>query len=218
MTLFLENLASEHALEQLIVLLEHFNITKGDRAKMNAEIFRQTESLLNRYCKKKMRIERLHSIIQLIHDQAEEIKQELAEATPVPRLISVYRSDGGAAVPVGGFGGSGIKGLDTAIDKYNSLLVDLQARYLELRRREWLLRLRARRLEEEIAGIDAVVGQLDEDERRIVEFRYLYRWSNYAIGKEMRFDERTIRRKHQAIVFKVADSLAITKNAAKTPH
>jgi len=180
---------------------------------MNAEIFRQTEGLLYRYWKTKLRIERLKAIIQQIHDQAEGIKVELSEASPVPRVVAKYRGGGGRVAPLGKS-----EGLESALADYDSLLFDLQARYVNLRRREWRLRIRVGRLEEEIAGIEAAVNQLTTDEKKIVEYRYLYRHSNYGIGKIMNFNEKTIRNKRRELVFKVADYLAKTEKSAKSPH
>lgn len=169
---------------------------------MNAQIFRQTEGLLYRYWKKKMRIERLQTIIQKLEDQAEEIKVELAEATPVPRVVAAYKSDGGAVAPVGG-----TKGLDNALESYDEIVFLLQARYVRLRRKMWSLKMRVGRLEEEIAGVEAAVNQLTTDERRIVEYRYLYKHSNYAIGQIMDLSESTVRRKRRGLVIKVAEYL-----------
>lgn len=191
-----------------------------------SDVFRETERLLNKYFKVQLRIERLNDIISKLECQADEIKKELSFATPVPRVVSVLRSDGGAVVPVGGYGGGGSwggsesgvdyegdgsKGLDAAIEKYDELLVRLRTRYLFLRRRIWLLKVRVQRLEEEAAGVGAVVGQLDDDEKMIIEQRYVYKRSNYAIAKVMSFDEKTIRNKKREIVLKVADYLGKIK-------
>lgn len=175
---------------------------------MDAQVFRETEKLLHRYWKKKMRIERLRAIIQQVQDQAGEIAAELAEANPVPRVVTRY--SGGPAAPTGT-----TKGLDTAVAKYDNLLFDLQAKYLDLRRRAWRLKLRVSQLEAEIAGVATAVDQLTEDEQKIVEYRYLYQWSNYAIGQVMSFNEKTIRKKHQKIVTTVADSLAKSQKVRK---
>ncbi|MDD3654919.1 MAG: hypothetical protein PHO01_12225 [Desulfotomaculaceae bacterium] len=184
---------------------------------MNAETFRQTERLFNRYYKKKMRIERLHMIIGQLNEQAEEMKVELAAASPVPRVIAVYQGYGGVGGGHGGGGGAGsgagggVKGLDVAIERYGDLMVNMWTRYLEIKRRIWTLKVRVGRLEEEVAAVDdAVTRLLDDEERLIIEQRYVYRRSNYTIGKVMNRDERTIRRKHQAIIKKVAYFLAKT--------
>lgn len=179
---------------------------------LNAHVFRETERLLHRYWKKRLRIERLKAIIEQVLGQAADIAAELAEANPVPRVVTKYA--GGIAAPAG----KRTAGLESAIAKYDILLLDLQARYLDLRRRAWRLKLRVTQLEEEIAGVAAAVAQLAEDEQRIVEYRYVYRWSNYAIGQVMRSSEPTIRRKHQEIVKIVADYLGKPKNDAKMTH
>lgn len=185
---------------------------------MNAETFRQTERLLNRYYKKKTRIERLHKIIGQLIDQAEEMKFELAAASPVPRVIAAYQGDGGAGMGTvsGGVGGgagsgSGGKGLEFAIERYGDLMVNMWTRYLELKRRIWMLKIRVGRLEEEVAAVDhAVCRLLNDEERTIIEHRYIGRRSNYAIGKVMSFSEATVRRKLSDIVIKVANYLGKT--------
>ncbi len=168
---------------------------------MNAEVFRQTEGLLYRYWKKKMRIERLKSVLQQIHDQAEQIRVELSQASPVPKVVAGY--SGGRPAP---FGKS--EGLESSLADYDELIWKLQARFVDLRRREWSLRIRVWELEAEIDGLEAAVNQLDTDEKKIVEYRYLYKHSNVGIGKIMNYSEGTIRNKRRALVFKVADYLA----------
>jgi len=175
---------------------------------MNAEVFRQTEGLLYRYWKKKMRIERLKSVLQQIHDQAEQIRTELSHASPVPKVVAGYSKGMAWAAP---FGKS--EGLESSLADYDELIWKLQARFVDLRRREWSLRIRVWELEAEIDGLEAAVNQLDTDEKKIVEYRYLYKHSNVGIGKIMNYSEGTIRNKRRALVFKVADYLA--KNEKK---
>jgi len=185
---------------------------------MNAEVFRQTEGLLYRYWKKKMRIERLKSVLQQIHDQAEQIRVELSQASPVPKVVAGY--SGGRPAP---FGKS--EGLESSLADYDELIWKLQARFVDLRRREWSLKIRMWKLEEEIDGIEAAINQLDTDEKKIVEYRYLFKHSNYGIGKIMNFSEGNVRKKRKVIVFKIADYLAKTeksitskKEYAKSTH
>ncbi|MBO8136784.1 MAG: sigma-70 family RNA polymerase sigma factor [Desulfotomaculum sp.] len=167
---------------------------------MDKSLFSQTEKMLYQFWKDKLRLERLQSLIQKIEEELEDLQDEIYMQKPVSRVIAVYGKTGGR-------GSYRLDGIDGELAKHDDIMAMLVKRYYKLNRRRLSLKFRVSELQEKISYMEAVINQLDTDEKRIIEYRYLYKHSNYAIAKIMKYTEGTIRYKRRRLIKKVAEAL-----------
>jgi RNA polymerase sigma factor (sigma-70 family) len=97
------------------------------------------------------------------------------------------------------------KGLDDAYVIYEAQINRLETELLK--KRTLLLRKeqQIREMRDQIEPIRRIISELEPDEQEIVEMAYKHRLSNSHIAIELDCDERTIRRKKERIIQKIAD-------------
>lgn len=97
------------------------------------------------------------------------------------------------------------KGLDDAYVIYEAQINRLETELLK--KRTLLLRKKQqiREMRDQIEPIRRIISEIEPDEQEIVEMVYKHRLTNCHIAIELDCDERTIRRKKERIIQKIAD-------------
>lgn len=97
------------------------------------------------------------------------------------------------------------KGLDDAYIIYEAQINRLETELLKKRTLLLHKKQQIREMRDQIEPIRRIISELEPDEQEIVEMVYKYRLSNCHIAIELGCDERTIRRKKERIIQKIAD-------------
>ncbi|MBO8169329.1 MAG: hypothetical protein H0Z35_09130 [Thermoanaerobacteraceae bacterium] len=172
---------------------------------MEERVFQKVERMLYRYWGKKKQIERLQKSLATVEQHIKDIRVILSDKEELYPSLGVI---GKYMVVVGGQGGGGHGDpVDDTYSEFTRTLEQLRRQLADLNRRRVKLKLRIFKLEQEIDGIEFAIGELEELEQKIVEQRYFYKRSNVQIGLALHCDEKTIRRKREEIIERIAGML-----------
>lgn len=162
-----------------------------------ADWYRETEKLIASYWYMKDRITRLEATEAAILGSLGTLTTELNVVRMVPSCTAKY-----GVRPPGAPGQNNdlsdlMAEIETQVDK---LAAEIAAKMKRLAS----IRTRLQRAREMVAPIEVVMARLSEDERKVTEYRYVYRWSNYAIGTQLHCSEFRVRYMKDQIVKKAA--------------
>lgn len=162
--------------------------------------FSETEKLLDLYWQRQLQIERVNARLSSVQAELAALEMELREGRRWPKVVAKY-----GTAPVAKNNRN--TGLDETLTQWEEDL-DKAARRIAGKRKAYLrLKARLARLLRQQAPMDVMLKRLKPEERRLLECRYVYRWSNSAIAREMNYTEGNIRYMHRQIVYRVAEWL-----------
>jgi hypothetical protein len=141
-----------------------------------------------------MRIEELDGELGEVNRQMCELERELHYWLDLsPKVTASYNFNGGGCEPTD-------TPVQRALDQAEDRRQHLYERWLRLKERQSKLIEKIGELKVETARIDIARQRLNKIDFRIFDCRYFYEWSSYAIGRELNFDEKSIRKRIHKIV------------------
>lgn len=161
--------------------------------------FSETEKVLHLYWKRNLQIERLSAKLSALQSELASLELELREAKRLPSMIAKYGVTPG--------GRKGDVGYEELMERWEAQIDRLTRIVMNRRRLYAKLKVRLANLKRQQAPIVVIVKRLSPDEQRLLELRYVYRRSNYAIARELHQSEPTIRRMHHRAVTRCAEWL-----------
>jgi hypothetical protein len=169
------------------------------RPTLSDEQYRRTEGVLFRYAKKCMRIEELDGELAEINKQMIELERELHYWLELgPKTTASYSPVFGSSDPDG-------SPVHRTFEHAEERRTHLYDRWTKLRDRRDNLLEKLNILRIETVRLDIARQRLNEVDSKAFEYRYFYEWSNQAIGRELSYDEKTIRNHIRRIVMTMAD-------------
>jgi hypothetical protein len=173
------------------------------RPTLSDDAYRRTEGVLFRYAKAKQIMARLESEIAELERQIVEIEKLIAACGAIPGSVTANYS----GMPAGG------DGTTTTVERATLLaesrLSHLQAMHQErcAKRDEKTDRLQL--LAQETAPVEFAYQMLEQRDQHIFTQRYFYERTNEAIGAQLHYDERTVRRRRNDMLIRLAEVLEI---------
>lgn len=161
--------------------------------------FAETEKVLDLYWKRKLQIERVNARLSTVQAELAAMELEMREGKMLPRITAHY-----GIAPRGTRRNVGID--DLMVRWENHLDKSLKS---IMNKRKTYARLKARLagLCRQQAPIEVMVKRLSKEQQRLLELRYVYRRSNYAIARELYVSETTVRRWHKQAITQCAEWL-----------
>lgn len=162
--------------------------------------FQDTERVLRLYFRSMDRLEGLRARERSLLATIKALEIEAAEIKRIPSLTSQYSTQPATAH-------RSDPGYAKLMVQYDEHWKRVQSELLDAYKRLDRVRRRIARTEEQYLPIKQIVDKLDERAQKILEMRYLYGKSNYAISQVVWCSEATVRRSFVKAICFVAGRL-----------
>lgn len=172
----------------------------------------ETERVLKQYWKSQLQLERLKAKESALVEGIRILEAELEEGKKIPGFTAKY-----GIVP--GSSRREDEGYTSLMQEYEEQVDKLASEITKKRKNLVVIRIRVCEIEEENAPFQAIVSRLTEEEKKLLEQRYIFRRSNYQIGMVLNCGEWRVRNMRNKIMEQVAEWLGKRqprKNHAKT--